>query len=87
MNVLATNIEWKTDGQPLDECCLPENIVIIGVPDNVTYGELNDLIGSLILDGFGFNFSTFSWERFGRTHDTHAGGGFFPQRLGILHWK
>ena len=88
MHLLVTNIAWDTEGQTLEECCLPETVVVLDAPD-IMYGAITDPLGELLLNSFGFGFdpSKLTWEVLGSCHDTHAGGAFFPKNLAIVKWR
>lgn len=77
---LLVLVEWDTDGEPLEDCALPENVLILDTPEDIGSDE-EEQIAELLSESFGFCHTTWSWERF--NHQTHAGGGFFPPNLGV----
>ena len=89
MNLLITNIDWDTDGHPIEECNLPSTVVMLYAPgepditeDSVSL-DVEEAISTTLTEAFGFCHKGYLWERLSKAHDTHAGGGFFPERLGI----
>jgi|PlaIllAssembly_1097288.scaffolds.fasta_scaffold123289_3 hypothetical protein len=86
MHLLISNIQWDDEGMGLEECALPTVVVMLDVPDEVDQVELEDNISETLSDSFGFCHNGFTWERLNPAHDTHAGGGYFPQRLGLMRW-
>jgi hypothetical protein len=85
MHLLVTDIEWDTDGMPLDECCLPVNVIVLDVPDDIDDEYIDNEVSELLSDAFGFCHQGFLAEKF--DNETHAGGGYFPDRLGIIQNK
>ena len=88
MQLLLTNLAWDSEGQTLEECRLPDNVVVLDFNDDGTYliDEYNDNISDLLLNNFGFH-ASFTWERLTDSHDTHAGGAFFPKNLALVRWR
>jgi len=84
MHCLLTEVQWDLEGQPIEDCNLPTTILVLDVPP---IGDPEENIAEVITEAFGFRHYGFKWERFSSTHDTHAGGGFFPSHLGIVAYK
>jgi hypothetical protein len=85
MHLLINGIQWDTEGETLEECRLPETVVMLDAPD--TIGEVEeDIIGSTLSDAFGFCHYSWNWERLTPVADTHAGGGFFPTNLALCRY-
>lgn len=82
MQLLITAIQWDTDGEELDECALPETVVMLDAPGNPD----EDTISETLSDAFGFCHGGFQWERLSPVQDTHAGGGYYPKRLGLCRY-
>jgi hypothetical protein len=82
MNLLITNVKWDTEGETLEECRLPNTVVMLDAPGNPD----EETISTTLSDAFGFCHDGFKWERLNPAHDTHAGGGFFPDRLAIARY-
>lgn len=85
MHLLVTNIQWDTDGESLEECRLPSAVLIVNFRIHSHFeNDDEERVGDLLSEAYGFCHNGFTWERFGKVHDTHAGGGFFPERLGVI---
>jgi hypothetical protein len=82
---LLVDVEWDDEGQGLEECCLPTNVVVLDVPDDVDPREMEDTVSELLSDAFGFCHKGFSYCLL-TDKNTHAGGGFFPDRLGLCRY-
>jgi len=80
------DIEWDDEGMGLEECNLPSAVVMIDVPNDVDTEELEDTISNQLSESFGFCHKSYNWQVLTPAQDTHAGGGFFPPRLGIMRW-
>ena len=83
MHVLLTQIDWKTDGESLADCRLPEQVVALDVPAEFDVDQL----GSLLQEAFGFIHCGYKWEKLSEVHDSHAGGGFYPSNLGVIRYE
>lgn len=85
--LLISDIQWDTEGQTLEECNLPESVLIFDsfwVAPNED--ELREQLGPILVDKFGFNHSGFKLEL-----GCSAAGirpnkmdVVFPQRLAVL---
>jgi hypothetical protein len=84
MNILITEIVWDTEGESKKECCLPDAIVVLDVPQPTADEDMEENLGEIISEAFGFCHYGFKWETFSKVHDTHAGGGFYPDNLAII---
>ena len=82
---LLIKVKWDTDGQPYDECRLPFTVVMLDVPKKID-AETEDVIATTLSDAFGFCHFSWDWERLSPVHDTHAGGAFYPDRLGLCRY-
>lgn len=82
MQLLITAIQWDTEGETVDECRLPEVVVMLDAPGNPD----EDTISETLSDAFGFCHGGFNWELLTPVQDTHAGGGFYPERLGLCRY-
>ena len=81
--------EWDDEGMGLEECALPATVVVLDVPDvpeGIQPQEIEDELSELLSDAFGFCHYGFTWERLTEVQDTHAGGGFLPERLGLIRF-
>ena len=88
MHCLLTEIAWDLEGQPLEDCNLPTTILVLDVPPLPMSSEIyQEVLGEVITEAFGFRHYGFKLDGFSSTHDTHAGGGFFPSHLGIVAYK
>lgn len=85
-NVLVTDIEWDDEGMGLEECMLPSNVVMLEVPDNASGEEIEETASEQLSEAFGFCHKGFNWQVLSPAQDTHAGGGFFPNRLATMRW-
>ena len=81
---LLTNIQWDTQGESTEGCNLPENVLVIDVLTPLDDEFVEEAIGDALTEAFGFCHDGFSWELLTPIQDTHAGGGFFPDRLGVI---
>ncbi len=89
MILLLTKIKWDTDGESLKECRLPENVIVVGLPnpyprETVSQQFIDDIVAEKLTESFGFCHDGFQWEVLNETHDTHTGGGFYPDMLGVI---
>ena len=84
MHLLLTEIQWDDEGMGYEECNLPNTVVALDAPENVTEDYINNEVSEALSDCFGFCHHGFQWERLSKVHDTHAGGGFFPARLATM---
>jgi hypothetical protein len=88
MQLLLTNIQWDTDGENMEECNLPSNVLVLGLTpecfeeDGELTFEAVEIISTKLSDDFGFCHHGFNDEIFGEQM-THA-GGFFPKRLAVM---
>ena len=81
--IVLTNITWDTEGQTLEECNLPETVLV--VDSHYAMSErLRDVICSALFESFGFKFDGFEMKRFVE-QKTHPGGGYFPPRFAVIH--
>ena len=81
---LLTNIQWDTNGESVEECNLPEYVLVIDVLTPLDDEFVEETIGDSLSEAFGFTHDGFSWEQLTPAQYTHAGGGFFPDRLGVI---
>lgn len=90
MQLLITNIQWDTEGESLEECRLPSTVIMLDAPEQALRSQdVNDMeeaISTTLSDAYGFCHGGFKWEVLNDAHDTHAGGGFFPERLGVCRY-
>lgn len=89
MHLLVTDIAWDDEGMGYEECCLPTTVVVLDAPDipeGIQPQEIEDEVSELLSDAFGFCHMGFVWQRLSEIHDTHAGGGFLPERLGLVRF-
>lgn len=82
--ILLTNIQWDTEGVSVEECNLPSSVLVIEVPAPPDDEFVEETIGDALTEAFGFCHDGFSWEQLSPAKDTHAGGGYFPNRLGVI---
>ena len=82
--VLLTNILWDTEGESVEECNLPSSVLVIDVLTPPVDEFVEETIGETLSEAFGFTHDGFRWEQLSPAQDTHAGGGFFPSRLGVI---
>lgn len=88
MHLLVTRIEWDTDGVSVEECALPETVIVFDAPDTIgNLLEYEEAISQSLSEAFGFCHNGFQWERFCSAADTHAGGGYFPRNLGLCPYR
>lgn len=91
MHLLITEIEWDTEGESIEECALPKNVIVIDAgneldhPDLFDPDDLNEEISNLLSDAFGFCHYGFQVEKLTKQHNTHGGGGLLLDRLGIIN--
>ena len=87
-HVLISAIEWDDEGMGLEECCLPSQVVVLDVPEEEDSDpeEVEENLSELLSDAFGFCHKGFSWGPLYEVQNTHAGGGFFPERLGLCQY-
>lgn len=82
IQILIHEIEWDDEGQGLNECRLPSNVLLLAdTPINA------EDVGEYLSEAFGFNlhgYKTTQFDQFRREQATHAGGGFYPEDLAIL---
>jgi len=84
--IVVTNIEWDTDSETAEECRLPTVVLVDGVRDEeVTDFTVESEISDQLSDAFGFCHKGFTWNEINPSYKTHAGGGFFPDRLGFIN--
>ena len=84
MNILITEIVWDTEGETTEECRLPDAIVILSFPPATADESTEENLGEVISEAFGFCHYGFKWEVYGKSHDTHAGGVFYPTNLALV---
>ena len=82
LSIIVTDIDWDTEGQALEDCKLPEAILVVDSHHPMS-GQLEEFIGVEIFNKFGFNHNGFKCERY-VDQATHPGGGYFPKNLALL---
>lgn len=86
MHLIVTDIQWDTEGETAEACALPENVVVLDAPANMTFNDLDNGVSEVLSDAFGFCHQGFSWEQLTSDHYTHAGGGIFPKHLALCRF-
>lgn len=84
MHLLITP-EWDTDGKSLKACCLPRLVLMLDAPARIGPAQ-QEVISDALSDAFGFCHNGWTWERFTEVASTHAGGGYFPDALGVCRY-
>ena len=84
MNYLLFDIIWDVESQTKEDCRLPDNVVALNVPNPTADEDLQNNLGVMLSDAFGFNFESFNWKAFNKSDSTHAGGAFYPTNLAII---
>lgn len=54
MYLLLRNIKWDTEGQDLDDCLLPEEVLLLAAPIDWDREDYLERVGDLLTDVFGF---------------------------------
>lgn len=86
MHLLITEIEWDTEGETIEECALPQNVIVIDADNELDHpDDLNEEISNLLSDAFGFCHYGFQVEKLTKQHNTHGGGGLLLDRLGVIN--
>ena len=81
MHLLISDIQWETDGEPLDECGLPESVLVLDVPADIASDEtLQESLDSQLSDQFGFLHEGF-------VHQVFDGTNNFPNKLGVFTFQ
>lgn len=80
MHLLVSNIQWDTDGETLDDCFLPETVLVLNAPDQPD----DETISTLLSEAFGFCHKGFNSDTM--IFHTHAGGGIFPRNLAFCYY-
>lgn len=83
-HVLVTNIQWDTDGMPVDECELPTTVLFLDVPcGSDLEGDVDDRISCLLSDAFGFCHNGYHAAdlRIPQLNDRHL---TFNERVGLV---
>lgn len=88
---ILCKVKWDDEGYGLKECRLPEQVLILNVPicGELAIGkfslEIEDEIGDLLSNSFGFCHDGWTWENF---CPTHAGGGYLlPPNTGVILYQ
>lgn len=84
MDYLITNIEWDSEGETLEECMLPDNVLMLNVPNPTADEDLENNIGIALSNAFGFNVIDFKFNPFNEYSLTHPGGALFLPRLAVV---
>lgn len=84
MTLLITEIQWDTEGHPLEECQLPTTVLVVECFDPTTPEFVQEIIGETLQEAFGFIHHGFKYERLADVQPTHTGGGIFPPRLAVM---
>ena len=82
IQILIHDIEWDDEGQGLDECRLPSNVLLLAdtpIEEDDVSEYLSEAFGFC---HYGYNFTQF--DQYRREQATHAGGGFYPDDLAII---
>jgi hypothetical protein len=90
-HVLISGIEWDDEGMGLEECRLPSHVVVLDVPEerDADPEEVEENLSELLSESFGFCHEGFQWAPMSAIypHRTHAGGGYYPDSLGVVYYK
>jgi len=91
-----TDIEWDTDGEPIEECGLPETVMVLcdhqhddGVAATLDGPRevLEEILGEYLSESFGFLQRGFRYSiGAAESYRTSGGGGYCPKRLGLILW-
>ena len=84
MNLLVTEIEWDTEGESNEECCLPSAVIVLDAPSSYGQDYIENDISEQLSDAFGFCHYGFQCHPLTDSQDTHGGGGYFPDRLAVM---
>ena len=86
MHYLITEIEWDSEGETLEECQLPDNVLMLNVPNPTVDEDLENNIGIALSDAFGFNVYSFKFSLLVKEDYTHIGGrgALFLPRLAVV---
>lgn len=84
MNYLITEIEWDSEGETLEECQLPDNVLMLNVPEPTADEDLENNLGIALSNAFGFNLYTFKFCLLTNQDYTHVGGALFLPRLAVV---
>ena len=86
MLLLLTDIQWDTDGESIEDCGLPSNVIVFGltVDSFLQDGELTDdaseAVSTGLSDAWGFCHQGFV-DRILQIND---GQGFYANRVGVM---
>ena len=84
MNYLITEIEWDSEGETLEECQLPSNVLMLNVAEPTADEDLENNIGIALCVKFGFNVYSFKFSLLTKDDYTHVGGALFLPRLAVV---